>query len=65
MPVNTVVSCAKMAEPIEMPFALWSLMGPRKYVLLWVHIGTTWQIRLNRPFAAVMRSFCQISLTTC
>jgi len=27
------VNCAKMAEPIEMPFELWTLVGPRKHVL--------------------------------
>ena len=30
-----------------------------------VHTGATWRIRLNRPCAAAMRSFCQITLTTC
>jgi len=30
-----------------------------------VHIGATWQIRLNRPCAAAMRLFCQITWTTC
>jgi len=24
------VSCAKMAEPMEMPFGLWTLMGPSR-----------------------------------
>jgi len=28
-----VMSCAKMAEPIEMPFGLWSRMGQRKHML--------------------------------
>jgi len=27
------VSCAKTAEPIDMPFAVWTHVGPRKYVL--------------------------------
>ena len=31
---RTAVSCAKMAEPIEMSFGLWTLVGPRKHVLL-------------------------------
>ena len=26
----TIVSPAKMAEPFEMPFGLWTLVGPRK-----------------------------------
>ena len=29
-----------------------------------VHIGATWRIRLNRPRAAAMRPFGQITLTT-
>ena len=28
-----MVSCAKTAEPIEMPFGLWAWMGPRNHVL--------------------------------
>jgi len=27
--VASVVRCAKMAEPIEMPFGLWTRVGPR------------------------------------
>jgi len=61
------VTCAKMAEWIEMPFGLWTLVGQRKHtrILGGVHIGTIWQILLNHPCAAAMRHFCQISLTTC
>jgi len=29
----TLVSPAKTAEPIEMPFGLWARIGPRKHVL--------------------------------
>jgi len=29
---HSAVSCAKMAEPVEMPFGLWTLVGPRKHV---------------------------------
>jgi len=29
---DTAVICAKTAEPIEMPFGLWSRVGPRKHV---------------------------------
>ena len=25
--------CTKTAEPIEMPFGIWTLVGPRKHVL--------------------------------
>jgi len=28
---QSVVICAKMAEPIEMPFELWAQMGPRNH----------------------------------
>ena len=48
-----------------MLFGLWTRMGPRKHVFDGVHIGAIWQIRLNHPRAAVMRYFCQITLTTC
>jgi len=33
--------------------------------MMGMHIGVTWRIRLNRPCAAAMRPFCQITLTTC
>jgi len=29
----------------------------------WVHIGTTWRIRLNCPYALALRPFCQSTLT--
>jgi len=29
---DTLVICAKTAEPIEMPFGLWAQMGPRNRV---------------------------------
>jgi len=28
-----------------------------------LHIGATWQMRLNRLYAAAMQPFCQITLT--
>jgi len=30
---DTAVSCAKTAEPIEIPFGLWVRMSPRNHVL--------------------------------
>jgi len=48
------VSCAKAAEPIEMPFGTWTQVGTRKHVLGGVHSGAMWQIPLNRPCVAVM-----------
>ena len=29
----SAISCAKTAEPIEMPFGIWTPVGPRKHVL--------------------------------
>jgi len=62
---HSAVSCAKMAEPIEMLFGTWTPVGPRKHVLGGVHTGATWQIPLNRPCVAAMLPFCEITLTTC
>jgi len=52
MPDDTTVSCAKMAEPIKMPFGLWTQVGWRKHVL---HGGTLapsdecdWSVRVRR-----------------
>ena len=59
------MSCAKATEPIEMPFGMLTQAGQRKHVLDGLHIGATWRIQLNRPCVAVMRPFCQITLTTC
>jgi len=36
----TIMSHAKTAEPIEMPFRVWTRVGPRKHVLDGVHIGS-------------------------
>ena len=58
------MSCAKAAEPIEMPFGLRTCVGPRKHILGGLHTGTTWRIPLNHPCVVAMRPFCQITLTT-
>jgi len=62
---HRAMSCAKMAEPIEIPFGLWTRVGPRQPVLGAVHTGATWRIPLKRPCAAAMRPSCQIALITC
>ena len=31
--LDTTVSCVKMAEQLEMPFGLWTVVGPRNHVL--------------------------------
>ena len=65
------MSCAEMAERIDLPFGLWNLVGLRKhkfnrfyqvvpcqvFVHVGGHIGSTWQIQLNRPSAAMMQSY--------
>jgi len=59
--LHSAVSCAKMAEVIEMPFRLWTRVGgPWKHVLGGVRIGATWRIPLNRPCAAAMRLFVKL-----
>jgi len=44
-PYDTAVSCAKTAEPIEMPFELWTRVDPIKHVLdegtHWRHLANT------------------------
>jgi len=58
---HSVINWAKKAEPIEVPFGLWTRVGRRKHVLHALgHIGTTWQIRLNRPCAAAMRPYIKL-----
>jgi len=56
MPDDTAVSYAKTAEPIEMHFGLWTLVGSGKHVLHGgtLHISATWRIRLNRPRSAAL-----------
>jgi len=55
---HSAVSCAKTAEPVDLPFWLWTRVGPRKQtftssiafarwrqcVLMGGHIGVTWRI---------------------
>jgi len=47
----TIVSPAKTAERIEMPFGVWTQVNPRNNVVDGAHIDATWRIRLNRPCA--------------
>jgi len=50
-----------MAEPIEMPFGVWSWVGPRKHVLDGMHIDTTWKkIQLIRPCVMAMLPFVKL-----
>jgi len=56
------VSCAKTAEPIELPFGILTRLGPVKQVLDGggVHIGATWRINVNSTCAAAMRLFVKL-----
>jgi len=48
-----------------MLFRIWTWVWVQGRTLyIGVHIGVTWWMRLNRPFAPAMRPFCQITLTT-
>ena len=38
----SALSCAKTAEPIDVPFGMWTRMGARKHVLDELHIGANW-----------------------
>ena len=66
-----VVSCAKTGDTMDLPFGLWTWVGPRKHKLNRIrqvapmslmggHIGATWRIRLNRPSAASMRCYVEL-----
>jgi len=63
---DTDVSCPRTAEPIEMSFGLWTRNVPWKDVL---HGGAHWRNLANTiepsVFGGYMRSFCEITLTTC
>jgi len=64
----------KTAEPIDLPFWLWTQVGWRaerstssvvfarwhQCALIGWHIGATWRIRLNRPSAAAMRPYVKL-----
>ena len=43
--MDSAISCVKTAEPIEMPFGLWTPVGPRKHVsdggAHWRHLANT------------------------
>jgi len=50
------MSCAiETAEPIEMPFRIWTRVG-----IDGMYVGATWRIRLNHPCAAVMRPYVKL-----
>ena len=52
---HCAVSCAKMAEPIEMPFGLWTGVGQGSMCYMEVRIGETWRIWFSRPRSAALQ----------
>jgi len=76
MPDDTVVSCAKMAEPIDLPFRLLYRVGRRKHkrnrirqdAPICPHWRTHWRHLANTTescFCGGDAALCQITLTTC
>ena len=64
-------SWVKTAEPIDLPFGLWTWVGQRKQNFNRIclvapmcphgrYIGATWRIRLNRPSAAAVRPYVRL-----
>jgi len=58
--------CAKTAEPLDLPFGLWTVVSRRKHRFNRIrqlaqacaargHTGASWRIRLNHPSAAAMQ----------
>jgi len=57
MPDDTAMSSARMAEPIEMPFGLWTRVGPSKRVLGGVHTGVTNEPSMYAVDAAFLSNY--------
>jgi len=59
------VSAVKTAEPIEMPFGIWTWVTPRNHVLgggaHWHHLTNT----IEPPVSGGEAALCQSTLTTC
>ena len=59
--VLSVVSCANTAEPIHLPFRLWTRVGRRMHkfnrqcALMEGHVAVSCRITLNHPSTAAMR----------
>ena len=56
----TIVSPAKMAEPIEMPLGLWTQLAQVTTHWTQLHIGATWRIRLSRSCAVTNRPYVKL-----
>jgi len=62
---HSAVSCAKWLNQLRCCLLCGLGLAQESTLNMGVHIGATWRIPMNRPCAAAMRSFCQITLTTC
>jgi len=55
------VSCTKTAEPIEVPFGVWTRVGPRKRVLNgdahWSHLANTIEASMYGGDAAFLSNY--------
>ena len=52
--------CKETAEPIDLPFGLWTRVGRKKHIFNGGYIGANWRIQLNRLSAAAMRSYVKL-----
>jgi len=62
----TIMSCAKTAEPIEMPFGIWTRVGPVKHALCGVH-SAHWRnltntVHVRRQFGLLSNYFDHLLL---
>jgi len=57
-----------MAEPIEMPFGLWTRAGPKNHVLDVLGGDAYWYYLLSTTEPSICggdAAFCQVTLATC
>jgi len=56
------VNCAKTAEPIEMPFGLWTRVSTKRHKFNRIRkVAPTYRIRLNRPSATAIQPYRIVS----
>ena len=53
---DAAVSCAKMAEPIEMLFGIWTRVGPRNHILGAIHTDMSRKMALLRSVNGFLSS---------
>jgi len=56
----------KTAETIKIPFGVLTCVGPTNHIILdEIHMGATWQIRLNALCSAMLQVVATITVVTC